>query len=67
MFIILIHREVACMKQVSALTINRENFSQCWDYIDKLRRKARVKSAIAAFGGSVSNLFLLFSMISASK
>ena len=50
------------MKQCIPLPITEENFSQCWNSVDCLRRKSRRMSAIARIGGFWSNLTLLFSI-----
>lgn len=43
--------------------VNEENFSRCWEYVDRQRRTARVKAAIAKHGGFLSNQFFLLALL----
>lgn len=51
------------MKQTSPFPLTRDNFSQCWQYIDHIRRKARLKSVVSKIGGFLTNLIFLFTLL----
>lgn len=51
------------MKQPAPFPVTEDNFPQCWEYIDRLRRKSRLMCAIAKLGGFLTNLFFLFSLL----
>lgn len=51
------------MKQAVPYPVTEDNFSQCWESIDRFRRKARRMRAIAKLGGFLTNLFFLFSLL----
>lgn len=55
------------MKQAAPFPVTEANFPQCWTYIDKLRRKSRLMSLIARFGGFWTNLFFLFALLFAAN
>lgn len=51
------------MKQAALFPVTEENFSQCWDHMDRLRRKARRMCAVAKVGGFFANLYFLFALL----
>ena len=55
------------VKQAAPFPVTENNFPQCWTYIDKLRRKSRIMSLIARFGGFWTNLFFLFALLFAAN
>lgn len=51
------------MKKTSPFPITETNFQECWEYVDKHRRTARKKAAIAKIGRFSINLLFLWMLI----
>lgn len=47
------------MKKTSPFPITHENFSFCWKYVDKLRRKARLRARLCKTAGHISSYVFL--------
>lgn len=51
------------MKSNAPFPITEENFSQCWEFVDSCRCKARRKSAVARIGGYLTMQFFLLLLV----
>lgn len=51
------------MKSSLPFSIGRDTFPQCWDYVDKCRRRAKRNAAIAKTGGFLVTLFFFLSLL----
>lgn len=51
------------MMKEQPFPVTEENFAQCWEYVDRKRRKARVKAAIAQHGGFWTNQAFLLTLL----
>ncbi len=51
------------MTKHNPFPVTEDNFAQCWLYVDKCRRSAKRKSAIANIGGFTVNLFFFLCLI----
>lgn len=58
-----IPKEVPIMGKQNPFPVTEDNFFQCWEYVDKRRRAARVKSVISKIGGFVVNLVFLLLLV----
>lgn len=51
------------MEKTKLFQITEEHFAECWAYIDKRRRAASIKAAIASMSGFLVNLFFLETLV----
>lgn len=51
------------MEKNCPFPVTEENFAQCWEYVDKRRRAARVKAVISKIGGFTINLLFLMILV----
>jgi len=51
------------MKQQFPFPISEETLQPCWEYMDRRRRRIRVRSLTARLGGFLSNLVFLFCLL----
>ena len=51
------------MENDKLFPVTGETFSQCWNYVDNLRRNAQRKAAVAKVGGFLTNFFFLFFLL----
>jgi len=51
------------MKKEIPYPVSEDNFSHCWEYVDKHRRIARKQAAVARTGGFLVTLFFLLALV----